>query len=80
MSAPNINYTSQTIRSNMSPTRNGQYFKNKLSRLAAAASDLAERVEVDGATERDLAIAVELNQQYVDALDEMLDGELELEQ
>lgn len=63
----------------MSPTLtpNGPYFTNKLNRIARAAFDLAERVQIDGATERDLAMAVELNQQYVDVLDEMLDCKLE---
>ena len=80
MSALNTNYTRPTTtkRSMSRPQKSPAYYRAKVRRITRAASDLAERVEVAGATARDLAMAIELNQQYLDALDEMLDGELKI--
>lgn len=48
----------------------------QLERLTAAASALYERVEQHGADARDLAMAIEYNQKYVDILDDMLSSKL----
>jgi hypothetical protein len=54
------------------------YYQSQLAKVARAASALFERVECNGATSRDLAIAIELNQKYVDILDEILSSEIEV--
>ena len=79
MSALNIKYTRPTKRPrNTSRLPAAPYFQSQMAKVARAASALFERVQHDGATERDLAMAVELNQQYVDMLDEILSSEIEV--
>lgn len=51
-------------------------FEKRVQRIAASASALACRVERDGATERDLAVAIELNQAYIDILDDILSSRI----
>lgn len=60
----------------MSQTLAAAQFEKRVQRIASAASALACRVEQDGATERDVAMVVELNQQYVDILDEILSSRI----
>ena len=55
-----------------------QTFLNRLGMIAAKAAKLGEVVEKLGAGPRELALAMELNQQYIDTLDEMLDSDLQV--
>lgn len=61
---------------NKTPTKNPQYFFKKIDKIARQATELGEKTEF---TERDVALAVELNQQYYDTLQEMEDSPLEIE-
>lgn len=49
-------------------TANPQFIRERVSEIAKQATDLCQQNEF---TERDLARAVELNQQYVDLLEEI---------
>jgi hypothetical protein len=58
------------------PTPTSVSVSERLPQICSAASDLATRVLNRKATARDLALAVELNQRYLDILDELLDSDL----
>ena len=47
--------------------------REELAKIGRSATALAQRTQTQGATERDLAIAAELDQAYVDLLDELLE-------
>lgn len=51
-------------------------FCERLQTIYSAASALANQLLSREATRRDIALAVELNQRYIDTLDEMLTADL----
>jgi hypothetical protein len=54
-------------------------FSKKLRTLCRQATDLSQKVEQEGATERDVAVAAELGQKYVDLLGELETADLEFD-
>lgn len=47
-------------------------FKDRISAIKKQASDLADKVESNGMTDRDLAIGIELYRRYIETLDEII--------
>lgn len=52
-----------------------QDYAKQLNDLRTQTANLEQQVRSRDATARDLAIAVEINQKYIDILDELLDAE-----
>ena len=46
-------------------------YRQQIQQIVSSATALAERVEIEGATDRDLAMTIELNAAYIDILGEM---------